>query len=90
MNAVPPMPSADPAFPHETERSSPSGAGVWTEIFHGLSRREWFAGQALHCFAVEALRNVEGPEAADMEQIAAWAFSLADAMIAESEKEQQT
>jgi hypothetical protein len=43
----------------------------------GMSLRDWFAGQALH---IPELRG-ETPQ-----RVADWAYSLADAMLAEREK----
>lgn len=52
----------------------------------GMSKRDWFAGQALAGACIEWCRNsasAQNPDAA----VAKWAYEIADAMIAESKKE---
>lgn len=69
-----------PAFPEHKFTPSHGGGGHWT-IQGGMTLRDWFAGQAV---AGRASRVVPRPE--KDENVAAWAYRIADAMIAERGK----
>lgn len=63
-----------PAFP--VKEGSP--------LARGMSLRDWFAGQALAISALAALgRTMEGKETPTAQQVAADAYEMADAMLAE-------
>jgi hypothetical protein len=77
-----PINDGGPAFPvcyqHENLET---GEKEVTAAFHGITMRDWFAGQAL------ANRNIEdhcGPNWAI--RVAEQAYRIADAMLAEREK----
>lgn len=63
-----------PAFPFVL----PDESGSYQMVEPGMSLRDWFAGQAL------AMSNPDRPS-----YLAEWAFSVADAMLAESQKGRQ-
>lgn len=73
-----------PAFPE----TRPGGYGTTT----GLTKREWFAGQALSGLVSLglSLRNSLTPEATNGQIVADQAVSLADALIARLEHEPDT
>jgi len=67
------MKDGNPAFPC----NSPDGM----ESYKGMSLRDYFAGQALAGMAVNLQEHIKD------EKYAEWAYGLADAMLAEGEKE---
>ena len=72
-----------PAFPIKI---TPIGE-VYTNVYSGLTKREWFAGQALKGFlSAMAQEGLISPEDLDKDWIAGVCFKYADAMIKESQK----
>ena len=75
-----------PAFPTRVERGAPLGG---FEEFPGMTLRDWFAGQAAPVIwgsAVEHLAKTYGTDTEAAECVAATAYKLADAMLAERAK----
>jgi hypothetical protein len=73
-----PAPENPPAFPRTVQN--------WNERLsseaEGMSLRDWFAGQALaHAYTHQR----DGAEEADL--AAMWAYQLADALLAERDKQ---
>ena len=71
-------PNNPPAFPCETSgdpNGFQSGAALWT--YPGMTLRDWFAGQAL------ATCHPDSPQ-----KLAWWAYQIADARLAERERQQ--
>lgn len=71
-----------PAFP------SPDWNGSWQgpDANHGMSLRDWFAGQALAGILPAAIGKANPLE----EAVAYGAYQIADAMLAERSKEQSS
>ncbi len=63
-----------PAFPHDVND------GPHTRRFYGMSLRDWFAGQALSSF-------IPSQNQADVPLTVVAAYHLADAMLAQREKQ---
>ena len=66
------------AFPHKQVHGDPES--WWAEYVPGMSLRDWFAGQAVHGLMID--RPLECP----FSDVAAQAYEVADAMIAERER----
>lgn len=84
-----------PAFPRISEcREFPVNGGPVTEFYgvDGLTKREWFAGQALPALVTSAFAyNEKDPRnppswPVDFDEIASRAFACADAMIKAGER----
>lgn len=74
-------PDGGPAFPrHETEHHRTGDVEKTHRYFHGMSLRDYFAGQALNGLLAQ---NYAGFVDVTVEG----AYELADAMLAEREKE---
>ena len=72
-----------PAFPCQ---SFEYDAGIRVPVFeHGMSLRDWFAGQSLAGQMASCANRDNIASVADM---AAWAYTLADAMLAAREAKQ--
>ena len=72
-----PINNGGPAFP---EPFVPQSSGVALNMHPGMSLRDWFAGQALNHPCSQCDDAAERPAKA-----AAWAYELADAMLAARE-----
>ena len=70
-----------PAFPRTGE-----GFGNPKYDTAGMTLRDWFAGQALNGFIVNAMMGDKTQK--NLTDTAALAFAVADAMIAESQKQE--
>lgn len=66
-----------PAFPKPLD-PYPNAQGMESGS-HGMSLRDWFAGQALAAMSADLKRNQEYGSA--MEELAGKAFAIADAML---------
>lgn len=69
-----------PAFPRPDERDQITGQGIM-QGSHGMSLRDWFAGQALSGFTQMWPKSKDGP------QIAERCYDIADSLLAKREKE---
>lgn len=67
--------SGGPAFPLVHEHSA--GAGGGTFIYHGMTLRDWFAGQAL----AGLIASNDAGAGDRIEEIPSYAYSIADAML---------
>lgn len=76
-----------PAFPVPMIESPNHGPVPVTTYGNlgGMTLRDWFAGQALPVVAMPAS---DGSICQNTEKLAAWAYELADAMLAERNKEE--
>lgn len=68
-----------PAFPFAAEYGHPAATG-------GMTLRDWFAGQALN--VIGGMYASGEIEVSDNHHVANMAYSLADAMLAERERDQ--
>jgi hypothetical protein len=66
-------PSNPPAFPNHPSIQIDGGPNVWI----GMTLRDWFAGQAL------AMSTPDSPKS-----LAVWVYAVADAVLAERERNQ--
>lgn len=73
-----------PAFPNQLQLHPYSGERILDES-HGMSLRDWFAGQALIAIFSGAERN-DGWDEKTAKVNAGFAYELADAMIVERQK----
>lgn len=75
-----------PAFPQlDMVAGERDGHGDIIEAYlcaaGGMTLRDWFAGQAITACAVQTFRH-DAPFDLNVRQAAAWAYGMADAMIA--------
>jgi len=78
-----------PAFPVVPTME---GAGQWGYAYPGMTLRDWFAGQALAGLLADSKRSRKlyenaGGDDGILRCNSEWAYSLADAMLAERSKE---
>lgn len=73
-----------PAFPRQVRAVKQYDGDFQMEGSGGMSLRDWFAGQALGAAFADHAAVTEGE--IDLEYVAASAYALADAMLAERRK----
>lgn len=83
-----------PAFPSDGYVRAADGEVYEMERCGGLSKRDWFAGKAMEGLLSDAKANLAGPPAdsakTPAQHVAKTAVQIADAMIAELEKDKET
>ena len=75
-----------PAFPHSSQPLDAQGNPICENHSEwGMSLRDWFAGQALNGWLASFESEDGSPKAKGVAELC---FSIADAMIAESQKQE--
>ncbi len=76
-----------PAYPYIIETShAPSGAPISTNIFPGMSLRDWFAGMALSGMLSAPNLKISGSNQVNEQSFALASYLVADAMLLERSK----
>jgi hypothetical protein len=80
----------EPVFPYtEASQDNSTGTTVFHQVIPGLTKREYFAAQALQGFIALRIRADFDIGKMSYENTAEWAVKQADALLAELEKKNE-